>query len=202
MIWESGAAAPYSEGSAKTHEVAKCLVSADPVGWPPFSGAVALRAHGRHLSVPLMLGATVASLQVPRDPGAAAARVAGAAAAYSRGGSGWPHTMVTCRPPLVRAPYLSRMEATYEGSVRCTRSLCTCPLRPPAFDFICVFAGQVYRNARVCYVAVASRRVASIPLPSTSARVRVVGGICHRTPPLVSRITPSWQAPSRGWYLG
>jgi hypothetical protein len=106
-----------------------------------------------------------------------------------------PIHVISCRPPLVRAPYLSRMEATYEGSVRCTRSLCTCPLRPPAFDFICVFAGQVYRDARVCYVAVASRRVASIPLPSTSARVRVVGGICHRTPPRYRELPPVIRPP-------
>ena len=178
-----------------------CLVSAGPRVAPLFWRGGSPCPWPAPFGVgPLV--ATVASLQVPRDPGAATAQIAGAAAAYSRGGLGRPRTMMSCRPPLVRAPYLSRMEATYEGSVRCTRSLCTCPLRPPAFDFICVFAGQVYRNARVCYVAVASRRVASIPLPSTSARVRVVGGICHQTPPLGIEDYPQLSGPLSGLIPG
>ena len=110
-----------------------------------------------------------------------------------------PYQQVRCCPPHVRAPYLSRMEATYEGSVRCTRSLCTCPLRPPAFDFICVFAGQVYRNARVCYVAVdKSRRLRASPSPQLWRGSELWAAFVIRPPPWVSRITPSCQAPSRG----
>ena len=115
------------------------------------------------------LVATVASLQVPRESGAyhGAGRRRRRSICQRRFGTGREH--VNAR--ILSAPRSGPVSWPHGGNLRgilplYTLPLYMCPLRPPAFDFICVFAGQVYRNARVCYVAVdKSRRVRVSPFP-------------------------------------
>ena len=93
----------------------------------------------RWLSVPVAgtfrcrycLGLPLRRFKCLGNLGLTTAQIAGAAAACARGVL--EQAPLPCRrdnfcKPHGWAPYLGRTEATYEGSARCTRSLCTCAL--------------------------------------------------------------------------